>query len=194
MIRLSILTAAFVGGFAIMTLEMLGGRMLAPWFGSSIHVWGSLITVFMLALSVGYLLGGRWSLHNPSLARYSVLFLLASLLILPLIPGADPVMKAIFIHFDDPRYGALLACIALFFIVTIALGMIGPYSIRLLVEEAHHSGHHAGLLFFVSTAGSALGALMTSFYLVLWMDINSILYMLSGLLMTCAALLRYLHR
>ena len=50
---------AFVGGFVIMSLELLGGRVLAPYFGSSIYVWGSIITVFMLSLALGYLFGGR---------------------------------------------------------------------------------------------------------------------------------------
>jgi len=49
---------AFCGGFSIMSLELLGGRILAPWFGGSIYVWGSIITVFMASLSLGYLLGG----------------------------------------------------------------------------------------------------------------------------------------
>ena len=62
---------AFCGGFSIMSLELLGGRILAPWFGSSIYVWGSIITVFMLALSIGYLTGGRLSLRSPSAARSS---------------------------------------------------------------------------------------------------------------------------
>jgi hypothetical protein len=103
-------------------------------------------------------------------------------------------MQAIFTAVEDPRYGALLACMGLFFIPTVVLGTIGPYSIRLLVEEAHHSGHHAGLLFFVSTAGSALGALMTSFYLVLWMEINSILYLIASLLCLCTASLQCIRR
>ena len=54
-----ILTLAFISGFIIMTIELLGGRILSPWFGNSIHVWGSIITVFMLSLSLGYLYGGR---------------------------------------------------------------------------------------------------------------------------------------
>ena len=67
---------AFVSGFVIMSLELLGGRLLAPYFGSSIYVWGSVITVFMLALSVGYLTGGKLSLFNPSLKRFSLIFFL----------------------------------------------------------------------------------------------------------------------
>ena len=69
---------AFVGGFVIMSLELLGGRVLAPYFGSSIYVWGSIITVFMLSLALGYLFGGRLSLTKPSLNRFSVIFLFAA--------------------------------------------------------------------------------------------------------------------
>lgn len=58
------LVAGWSGCF-VMAIELLGGRLLAPFFGSSIYVWGAIITVFMLALSIGYLLGGRWSLRSP---------------------------------------------------------------------------------------------------------------------------------
>ncbi len=186
--RLLILLLAFWNGFAIMTLEMLGGRMLAPWFGNSIHVWGSLITIFMLALSVGYLLGGGWSLSRPSLARFGLLFLLAGIMIAPLAWVSDAIMQLIFNHIEDVRAGALTAATALFFLPTVLMGMIGPYSVRLLVEDTAGSGHSAGLLFFVSTAGSALGTLMTSFYLVLWMEINTILYSISAGLLLASAL------
>ena len=54
--------------------------------------------------------------------------------------------------------------------------MISPYSVRLMVDSHEHSGHMAGLLFFVSTIGSAGGTLATSFYFVLWFDVNQILW------------------
>lgn len=53
-----VLLLAFTSGFIIMSVELLGGRILAPYFGSSIYVWGSIISIFMVALSVGYLIGG----------------------------------------------------------------------------------------------------------------------------------------
>jgi len=65
---------AFIAGFIIMAIELLGGRILAPYFGSSIYVWGSIITVFMLSLSIGYLCGGKLSLHNPNLKTYGSFF------------------------------------------------------------------------------------------------------------------------
>ncbi|MEK9822758.1 MAG: glycosyl transferase, partial [Gammaproteobacteria bacterium] len=65
LVNWSVLTLAFTSGFIIMSIEMLGGRILAPYFGSSIYVWGSIITVFMVALAVGYLTGGHLSLMQP---------------------------------------------------------------------------------------------------------------------------------
>jgi hypothetical protein len=63
---------AFSSGFSIMGIELLGGRILAPYFGSSVHIWGSIITVFMLSLSFGYLLGGKLSIRHPSLTKYGL--------------------------------------------------------------------------------------------------------------------------
>ncbi|MBD3648906.1 MAG: fused MFS/spermidine synthase [Pseudomonadales bacterium] len=170
-----ILTLAFTGGFIIMTIELLGGRILAPYFGSSIYVWGSIITVFMISLSLGYLLVGRLSLVNPSLTRYGTFFLLAAVALLPTIFLGQSIMDGVFLRIEDPRYGSLVASALLFFFPTVVLGMIAPYSVRLLVTHRHHSGQVAGGLYFASTLGSALGTLATSFYLVLYFEVNHIL-------------------
>lgn len=175
----------FCGGFSIMSIELLGGRILAPYFGSSIYVWGSLITVFMLALSIGYLLGGRYSLRNPSLIRFGSLFLVSAAAVLPLLLAGNLLMDLVFEYIDDPRYGSLLASMVLFFVPTIALGMISPYAVRLLVEHRDQSGHIAGKLYFVSTIGSALGTLLTSFYLVLYFEVNQILIAIIAALVLC---------
>jgi len=171
-----------------MSLELLGGRVLAPYFGSSIYVWGSIITVFMLSLALGYLLGGRLSLHHPSLRRFSALFLAGAVLTYPLVLYAEPLMQAIFARVEDPRYGSLLAASAMFALPTSVLGMISPYAVRLLVLHADRSGHVAGTLYFVSTLGSALGTITTSFYLVLWFEIDTIVTLLAGTLGLLAVL------
>lgn len=177
----------FIGGFSVMSIELLGGRILAPYFGSSIYVWGSIITVFMLALSVGYLLGGRLSVVRPSLTRLGLIFLVCALTVLPLVIWRALLMAWVFDRVEDPRYGSLIAAVALFFVPTACLGFISPYSVRLLVENIDHSGHVAGKLYFVSTAGSALGTLLTSFYFVLWFEVDTILFALDGALAACAA-------
>lgn len=170
-----ILLLAFISGFVIMAIELLGGRILAPYFGSSIYVWGSIITVFMMSLAIGYLLGGRWSLHNPNLVRHGFFFIFAAIALVPVIYLGEVIMDLVFAAVDDPRYGSLLVSALLFFLPTSILGMIAPYSVRLLVDNQQHSGQIAGILYFVSTLGSALGTLATSFYLVLYFEVNQIL-------------------
>ena len=189
-----IYTLAFVGGFVIMSLELLGGRVLAPYFGSSIHVWGSIITIFMLSLSIGYLLGGRLSVKEPSLKKFAIVFLMAAVFLYPLVYYSEAVMMIIFEHIEDPRYGSLLASGMLFALPTILLGMISPYSVRLLVQTTEESGYMAGRLYFVSTLGSAIGTLATSFYLVLYFEVNTILGGLTVSLLAVGVLAIVTHR
>ena len=165
-----------------MALELLGGRILAPYFGSSIYVWGSIITIFMLSLSLGYLAGGRYSLHTPNLTRFGIIFLGGALGLLPLLFFGEQLMDAVFTRVEDPRYGSLLCSCLLFAAPTMVLGMVSPYSVRLLVRITEHSGQVAGLLYFVSTLGSAIGTLLTSFYLVLWLEMQTILLIMGGAL------------
>lgn len=185
LVNLTVFALAFTSGFIIMSVELLGGRILAPYFGSSIYVWGSVITVFMVALSIGYLTGGQLSLHNPRLARYGLFFLAAAITAVPTILFGEAMMDWVFLRIEDPRYGSLVAASFLFFIPTAILGMIAPYSVRLLVQETQYSGKVAGGLYFVSTLGSALGTLLTSFYFVLLFEINEILITMSSVLILC---------
>lgn len=176
---------AFTSGFSIMCVELLAGRILAPFFGSSVHIWGSIITVFMLSLAIGYLLGGKLSTKAASLTRYGTIFIFAGITLLPIVTSSTWLMEHIFIAIEDSRYGSLLASTVLFFIPTIILGMLSPYSVRLLVRNSNESGQVAGKLYFVSTLGSALGTIITSFYLVMWFEVDTIILtvclVLSGL-------------
>ena len=97
-------------------------------------------------------------------------------------------MESVFIRVEDPRYGSLIAATALFLLPTVMLGMISPYSVRLLVQQTEESGQVAGFLYFVSTFGSALGTLGTSFYFVLWFEVDQILIGLIGALIACGVL------
>lgn len=172
-------------GFFVMAVELLSGRILAPSFGNSIYVWGGVITVFMLALSAGYLLGGHLSVFSPSLRRLGGLLIAAGVTTLPVVVFGEQALNWIFDHVNDPRYGSLLASSTLFFVPTAISGMVSPYAIRLLVTQLHVSGKSAGSVYFVSTFGSAAGTILTSFYLVLLLEVNEILL---GLLAVSACL------
>jgi len=179
-----IYTLAFSSGFCIMGIELLGGRILAPFFGSSVHIWGSIITVFMLSLSLGYLIGGKLSTQAANLNKYGAIFVIAGIAVLPITLYSQVIMESIFILIEDSRYGSLLASMALFFIPTVILGMISPYSVRLLVTDKESSGQIAGILYFTSTLGSALGTIITSFYMVLAFDVNDIVLGFSTILVS----------
>lgn len=189
-----IVCAAFLNGFVIMTIELLGGRVLSPYFGTSVYVWGSIITIFMLSLSLGYLWGGRLSSRKPSHAMFAAFFGLSALLSLPIIFFAEWTMTQVFLAVEDPRYGSLIAAILLYFLPICFMGMVSPYSIRLLVSSEEHSGRMAGLLYFVSTLGSALGTLLTSFYFVLWFEIDTIMWGSIAVLLLCGTAILIVHK
>jgi MFS family permease len=65
-------------GAVIMALEILSSRVLAPFFGNSVYVWGSIISVFLAALSIGYYLGGRLADRQPRLALLGRLMAIAA--------------------------------------------------------------------------------------------------------------------
>lgn len=161
-------------GFYVMLVELLSSRILAPFFGSSIYVWGAIIFVFMLALAVGYLIGGLYSRHEASVRRLCVLQAVSALTTLPTLFWGDPISGWLFDTGMDVRYGSLAACTALFFIPTVFAGTVSPYAVRLIVKDRETSGRTAGYLYFVSTLGSSAGTLLTSFYFVLWWDLNVI--------------------
>ena len=172
--KLHIYLLAWWSGFFVMAIELLGGRVLAPYFGGSIYVWGAIITVFMLALSIGYLVGGRLSTMHPTLERLGLLLVAAALACLPTVWVGTTLLESIFGTLNDPRYGSLCGAALLFFLPTAISGAVSPYAIRLLVSQLKDSGKSAGGLYFVSTFGSAAGTIITSFYLVLWFDLNDI--------------------
>jgi len=168
-------TIAGWSGFNVMVVELLSGRLIAPSFGSSIYVWGSVIFVFMLGLAIGYLLGGIYSQHSPSVRKLCGILMASALTTLPTLIFGTAILDFMFDAIRDPRFGSLTTCMALFLVPTIFAGMVSPYAIRIIVKNKESSGHDAGYLYFISTIGSSLGTLMTAFYLVLLFEVNTIL-------------------
>lgn len=168
-------------GFYVMLVELLSGRLIAPSFGSSIYVWGSVIFVFMLGLAIGYLFGGIFSRYSPSLPRLCCILVASAIATLPTLFFGTQFLDFMFDKVTDPRFGSLLTCLGLFLVPTIFAGMVSPYAIRILVRNRESSGHDAGYLYFVSTIGSSVGTLLTAFYFVLLFEVNTILMAAIGI-------------
>ena len=73
---------AFISGFVMMGYEMLGVRVLAPFYGTSVYVWGATISVFLAGLSIGYALGGRIAERRADGKILAVLVMIPALLII----------------------------------------------------------------------------------------------------------------
>ena len=173
----SLYLVVFLSGAALMGLEMAGARLVEPHFGSTIYVWGAIIGVFMLALSLGYWAGGKLSDRYPKIETLGVILLLASLLVL-IIPGLAPPFCSWINELGsmDVRYRTLVACLVLFAPPSICMGMVSPFGVRLAVSQVSVMGSVAGSLYAVSTLGSIVGTWMVSFVLVEFIGTSAIVY------------------
>jgi len=179
----------FVCGGVLMGLEIVGSRMLAPYFGNSIFVWGSLISVVLAALSLGYWLGGLAADRWPRAAVLAGLIALPGVLI-ALLPFVYPNLNRAIAGGDmGARLGPLVSSIFLFLVPSIFLGMISPFAVRLQARAVASVGTTAGGLYAVSTAGSIAGTLLTAFYLIAVAGVANIVHGLGLTLLAVAAAL-----
>ncbi len=158
--------AACVTGAIVMGFEMLGSRYLAPYFGAGIYTWASLISTVLAALCVGYFLGGWLADRHPSPSVLAATVAVGSAYLLALPAFAEPVLQFLVSAIDDIRLGSLAAALAIMFFPVVFLGMYSPFAIRLLLYSRQKSGVVSGTVYGISTAGSIVGTLGTTFFLI----------------------------
>jgi len=163
-----IVLVACVCGWFVMELEILGVRALAPYFGSAVYVvMGSVIGVFLLSLSAGYMLGGSLS-RKADIKRVLGINLVAAGAWLSVLPALiEPVCDGLFNVGLDEKWGSLLASIILFGAPTALLGTVTPAAIQWLTTRTSDSGINAGMVLALSTLASFAGCIVTAFYLVI---------------------------
>jgi spermidine synthase len=187
MVQLLLNFVVFTSGAVLMALEIVGSRVLAPYFGSSIFVWGSLISVVMTALSIGYYWGGWLSAREPTYGKLLVLLAIPGVLIF-FLPFIYPLVNEWIAGIDfGNRLNPLIACSALFLLPGIFIGSVSPYIIRLAATQIHTVGSTAGTLYAVSTCGSIFGTLLTAFYLIPALGVSNIIHTL-GITLVCLSL------
>ncbi len=163
---LIIYAVAFVVGAIVMGFEMLGSRYLNPYFGSGIYTWAALISTVLAALCVGYFLGGWLADRRPRAAVLGVTVLIGSVYLLFLPLFSEAVLESLLASFDDIRTGSLASSFAIMFFPVTFLGMYSPFAIRLLLRSTRGSGTVSGMVYGISTFGSIVGTLGTTFWLI----------------------------
>ncbi|CAN5598365.1 fused MFS/spermidine synthase [soil metagenome] len=156
----------FVVGTGSLGAEIAAVRLLSPYFGASTIVWANTIGVVLVALSIGYWLGGRLADRHPHM-RGLCLLTLAAAGLLALVPfAADPLLNVAVDALDSISAGAflgsLVGVLALVAVPVLLLGMVSPWAIRLAVSTVEEAGEVAGRLYALSTAGSLAGTLLSA--------------------------------
>ena len=121
----------FVAGLVLMGLEIAGSRVLAPYFGNSVFVWGSLISVFLMALAVGYYGGGVLVDRRPSQRLLNGICLAVSAWLFGLAAVGQRICEGVSDAGLGERFGPLAASAILFLPPSVGLGIVSPFSVRI---------------------------------------------------------------
>ena len=178
-------------GAAVMMLELLGTRIIGPFYGVSLYVWSSLISVALIALSLGYYLGGMVA-DRGTRFRLSYAIALAGL-----ATAAIPFLSRPILLWTDAlgmRGGAFVSALLLFTVPLTLLGMVGPQVIKMATLRREGVGMAAGTVYAISTVGSVIGTLLLGFFLLPELGSRVILYSVSMALVLLAALVALYER
>ena len=165
--RFGLLLSVTLAGMAVLIIEIVAIRMLAPFFGNSIFTISSVVGIILAALGLGYRLGGTLADRGPSATRFFSLIVIAGFSVLLLqflyavvLPGIAYRLSLI----DGP----LIVSSLMFFLPAMFLAMLSPFAVALLhAREADRGvGRASGSVFFWSTLGSIAGSLGTGFWLI----------------------------
>jgi spermidine synthase len=182
--RIGFFALAFGSGFAVLTIEIAGARLIAPVFGLSAVPWTAVIGVILTALAVGSHLGGRMA----DAGRVS----LASILLVAGVSGALPVIGAGFPFLARQLFGfipgAVLSALVLFAPPVLCLGAVVPYLVQADTESLGTIGRRAGDMSAAATAGSILGSFLTGFVLLPAMPVPLLLGVTAAALIAMAAM------
>ncbi|GCE13054.1 spermidine synthase [Tengunoibacter tsumagoiensis] len=180
----------FICGLTSLALEMCASRLLGAYFGTSLFIWGNLIGLILLYLTIGYFVGGRLADRYPSEQVLCIITATASVTI-ALIPfvcqsilswsvtGMAQVSVSIF-------YSSLVGTMLLFALPVTLLGLVSPFAIRLLAKDIKHSGRISGSLYAISTVGSILGAFLPVLWLIPTWGVRRSLLILATLLLAAS--------
>lgn len=183
---------AFIEGGSVMAIELSGAKMIAPFFGTSLFVWASLLAVTLGGLAAGYFAGG-WATYRFN--TYKLLFweLLAGTLLIALMP----LLAVKFMSATGGlglRLGSLLSSFSFMFLPLMFMGMISPTVIQLQNKELKGTGRTAGTIYAVSTIGGIAMTLLMGFYFLPEWGIRKSVFLSAFLLGSMAVLVVILGR
>ena len=175
----------FIASFCSLVIEMVAGRILAPFVGVSIYTWTSIIGVILAGISIGAYIGGKLVDRFPFRKTLGWLLLLSGIAALTIIPLTNLVASY---RFNLPLMVRIfIVTMVIFFLPGCILGTISPVVVRLTLKNLDSAGNVIGKIYAVSTLGAIIGTFATGFLLISWMGTRSIILTM-GIILIMAAL------
>ena len=176
---------SFLTGFIVLSLEILGFRMLSPYFGYSIYTSGSLIGIILSSLTIGYYLGGILADKNKDINLMFKLILIADIYLFLI----GIFYNKVFLYFSKFNlvYGTILSSIIIFTLPIILLSIVSPYLIKLLSSD-NNVGRTTGKISALSTIGNISGVFITTFIFIPNIGTHKTIYILAILLLIISLL------
>jgi spermidine synthase len=176
----------FIASFCTLVIELVAGRIMAPYVGVSLYTWTSIIGVVLAGISIGAYLGGRIADRYPCSSTLGWLLFLSGLGAFSISPLTNLIGGA---QFQTSLMTRILLITAfIFFVPSCLLGMISPVVVKLTLNNLEKAGDVVGKIYAFSTLGSILGTFATGFYLISWMGTRSILLTI-GIILVISAIL-----
>jgi len=179
----------FLTGFITMAFEIVGSRVLGPYFGSSVFVWTSLIGIIMGSLSIGYWFGGLLSVKSSDFWILALILTGSAFFILITATGYTYVLDRVVKYIPGIRLRTIVSSILLFGPGSIGFGMVLPYAVKIRIQNVSSSGGTIGNLYALSTFGSIVGTFAAGFFLIPFIGFSNVLYLLSALLILLSLVL-----
>ncbi len=174
----------FIASFCTLVIELVAGRIMAPYVGVCLYTWTSIIGVVLAGISIGAYLGGVIADRVPRLSTLGWLLFLSGLGALSISPLINLLGESEFQTTLMVRI--LLMTTFIFFPPSCLLGMISPVVVRLTLDNLETAGNVVGKIYAFSTLGSILGTFATGFFLIQWMGTRHILLTMGMILIVCA--------
>jgi spermidine synthase len=171
-----------------MVLEMAGSRVVAPYMGTSLIVWTSLIGIIMSSLALGYWLGGALADRWPSPRTLARVIGGASASTAVVALAANPLLGALAANVRNVYVASVIAALLLFALPSFLLGMVSPFIVRLAMRSLGSAGATVGRYSALSSAGSILGTFLGGFVLISFLETPTILWAVAAALALTALL------
>ena len=169
-----------IEGGALMAVELIGAKMIAPYYGTSLYVWASVLAITLGGLAIGYYSGGVISKNRPNQKTLYTIIAVSAFLVL-LMPITSKLIMSVDLGL---KTGIIISCIFFLMPQLMGFGMVSPMVVRLISKDVKKIGSNAGTVYFTSTIGGIVSTFFFGFYAIPYLGLK-----MSAIIVGCALLI-----